>query len=162
MTDQLIGTLFHIGYVVPELDLALAHFQNKIGALPFKLIGERISENGWFRGSVVQFKYRIAVGFVGDMQFEIIEPIEGVSTFAEYLERLPQGGVHHLGYAVEDYESSLGRMALRGYQQVQRGTAGNTRMSYYESSTDSGTITEIVWLDEKAKTMFQNIKSGTF
>jgi hypothetical protein len=36
----------------------------------------------------------MAFGYVGDVQFEVIEPVAGKSTYSEFLDRVPAGGVH--------------------------------------------------------------------
>jgi methylmalonyl-CoA/ethylmalonyl-CoA epimerase len=50
----------------------------------------------------------------------------------------------------------------RGYRLVQRGTFGDTKFGYFESSDDPGTMTEIVYLDPNVRGMFANIKAETF
>jgi methylmalonyl-CoA/ethylmalonyl-CoA epimerase len=156
------GTLFQIGYVVPNLDAALAHLNGKLGAARFMALREIVVENGWFRGSNAPINHSMAFGYVGDMQFEIIEPVSGKSTYSEFLERVPEGGVHHLGYSVEDYDAATADLLARGYRAVQRGTFGDTKFGYFETSDDPGTVTEIVYLDPNVRGMFANIKAQTF
>jgi hypothetical protein len=69
----------------------------------------------------------MAFGYVGDVQFEVIEP----STYSEFLERVPAGGVHHLGFSVEDYDAATADLLGRGYRLVQRGTFGDTKFGYF-------------------------------
>lgn len=156
------GTLFQIGYVVPNLDAALAHLNAKLGAPQFMVLREIVVENGWFRGSTAPINHSMAFGYVGDMQFEMIEPVSGKSTYSEFLERVPAGGVHHLGYSVDDYEGATADLLARGYRPVQRGTFGDTKFGYFESPDDPGTVTEIVYLDANVKSMFASIKAQTF
>jgi methylmalonyl-CoA/ethylmalonyl-CoA epimerase len=156
------GTLFQIGYVVPNLDAALANFNNKLGAPRFMVLREIVVENGWFRGSSAPINHSMAFGYVGDMQFEIIENVAGKSTYSEFLDRVPEGGVHHLGYAVEDYDAATADLLSRGYRAVQRGTFGDTKFGYFETGDDPGTLTEIVYLDANVRGMFANIKAQTF
>jgi hypothetical protein len=104
----------------------------------------------------------MAFGYVGDMQFEIIENVSGKSTYSEFLERVPEGGVHHLGYSVEDYDTATADLLARGYRAVQRGTFGDTKFGYFETADDPGTLTEIVYLDANTRGMFASIKAQTF
>ena len=121
-SSPLPGTLFQIGYVVPNLDAALSHLNNTLGAPRFMVLREIIVENGWFRGSQAPINHSMAFGYIGDVQFEIIEPVSGKSTYSEFLERVPEGGVHHLGFSVEDYDAATADLLARGYRLVQRGT----------------------------------------
>jgi len=156
------GTLFQIGYVVPNLDAALAHLNATLGAPRFMVLREIVVENGWFRGGPAAINHSMAFGYVGDVQFEVIEPVSGKSTYSEFLDRVPAGGVHHLGYSVEDYDGATADLLGRGYRLVQRGTFGDTKFGYFETAADPGTVTEIVYLDANVKGMFANIKAQTF
>jgi hypothetical protein len=163
MPDRpLPGTFFQIGYVVPNLDAALAHLNTKLGAPRFMVLRDIVVENAWFRGSGAPINHSMAFGYVGDTQFEIIEPVAGKSTYSEFLERVPEGGVHHLGYSVDDYGAATAALLARGYRPVQCGTHGDTKFGYFETADDPGTVTEIVYLDANVRTMFANIKAQTF
>jgi methylmalonyl-CoA/ethylmalonyl-CoA epimerase len=74
------GTLFQIGYVVPNLDAALTHLNSKLGAPRFMVLREIVVENGWFRGAPAVINHSMAFGYVGDVQYEVIEPVAGKST----------------------------------------------------------------------------------
>jgi methylmalonyl-CoA/ethylmalonyl-CoA epimerase len=156
------GKLFQFGYVVPNLDAALAHFNNRLGAPRFMVLREIVVQNGWFRGSTAPINHSMAFGYIGDVQFEIIQNISGKSTYLEFLDRVPEGGIHHLGYAVDDYDAATKDLEARGYKLIQRGTFGDTRFGYYESADDFGTLTEIIYLDPNVKSMFANLKAQTF
>ena len=139
MPDRpLPGKLFQIGYVVPNLDAALAHLNTKLGAPRFMVLREIVVENGWFRGAPATINHSMAFGYVGDVQFEVIEPVSGKSTYSEFLDRVPAGGVHHLGYSVEDYDAATADLLGRGYHPVQRGTFGDTKFGYFETRRRSG------------------------
>ncbi len=161
-SSPLPGTLFQIGYVVPNLDAALSHLNNTLGAPRFMVLREIIVENGWFRGSHAPINHSMAFGYIGDVQFEIIEPVSGKSTYSEFLERVSEGGVHHLGFSVEDYDAATADLLARGYRLVQRGTFGGTKFGYFETSDDPGTVTEIIYLDPNVQGMFASIKAQTF
>jgi methylmalonyl-CoA/ethylmalonyl-CoA epimerase len=156
------GSLFQIGYVVPDLDAALVHLNTKPGAPRFMVLRDIVVENGWFRGAPASINHSMAFGYVGDVQFEVIQSIAGKSTYSEFLERVPEGGVHHLGYSVEDYDGATADLLSRGYRLVQRGTFGDTKFGYFETNDDPGTVTEIVYLDANVRGMFANIKAQTF
>ena len=100
---------------------------------------EIVVENGWFRGSNAPINHSMAFGYVGDMQFEIIEPVSGKSTYSEFLERVPEGGVHHLGYSVEDYDAATADLWARGYR---AGATGHFRRHQVRIFRNQPTIRE--------------------
>jgi methylmalonyl-CoA/ethylmalonyl-CoA epimerase len=161
-SHPLPGKLFQFGYVVPNLDAALAHFNNRLGAPRFMVLREIVVQNGWFRGSTAPINHSMAFGYIDDVQFEIIENISGKSTYSEFLDRVPDGGIHHLGYSVDNYDAATKDLEARGYKLVQRGTFGDTKFGYYESPDDFGTLTEIIYLDANVQDMFANLKAQKF
>lgn len=163
MSDRTVpGKLFQVAYVVPNLDAGLAHLNNRLGAPRFMIFRNIMVENAWYRGGPAEINHSMAFGYIGDVQFEIIENVAGKSTYSEFLERVPQGGVHHLGYSVDDYDAATSGLQARGYSLVQRGTFGGTKFGYFESPDDPGTVTEIIYLDPNVQTMFANLKAQTF
>jgi len=161
-SHPLPGKLFQFGYVVPNLDAALAHFNNRLGAPRFMVLREIVVQNGWFRGSTAPINHSMAFGYIDDVQFEIIENISGKSTYSEFLDRVPDGGIHHLGYSVDNYDAATKDLEARGYKLVQRGTFGDTKFGYDESPDDFGTLTEIIYLDANVQDMFANLKAQKF
>jgi hypothetical protein len=119
-SHPLPGTFFQIGYVVPNLDAGLAHLNAKLGAPRFMVLREIVVENGWFRGGAATINHSMAFGYVGDVQFEVIEPVAGKSTYSEFLERVPAGGVHHLGFSVEDYDAATARLSAGPARHLRR------------------------------------------
>ena len=69
------------------------------------------------------------------------------------------GMFFQIGYVVPNLTADP---LARGYRLVQRGTFGDTKFGYFESSDDPGTMTEIVYLDPNVRGMFANIKAQTF
>ena len=156
------GTLFQIGYVVPNLDAALAHLNTKLGAPRFMVLREIIVENGWFRGSEAPINHSMAFGYVATCNSKLSSPSPGRARIPNSSTGFPAGGVQHLGYSVEDYAGATADLLARGYRPVQRGTFGDTKFGYFETSDDPGTVTEIVYLDANVRGMFANIKAQTF
>jgi methylmalonyl-CoA/ethylmalonyl-CoA epimerase len=126
------------------------------------VLREIVVQNGWFRGSTAPINHSMAFGYIDDVQFEIIENISGKSTYSEFLDRVPDGGIHHLGYSVDNYDAATKDLEARGYKLVQRGTFGDTKFGYYESPDDFGTLTEIIYLDANVQDMFANLKAQKF
>jgi methylmalonyl-CoA/ethylmalonyl-CoA epimerase len=162
MSDiQLIGRLFQMGIVVPEIDAAVASMPSKFGAGRFMPLPPDPKE-AWYRGRMEAMSYALAFGYVGDIQLELIQPVSGKSTYAEYLAQHPEGGVHHLGFEVQDFDAAAAIMDRRGYRAVQKGSFGGTRFNYYEHDADTGPITEILYLDPAVKEMFASIREQRF
>jgi len=98
----MLGRLNHIALVVPDLATAAAHWKDVLGAdvsLP-----QTLPEHG------------VTVVFVdtGNSKIELLEPIRDESPIARYLERNPDGGMHHLCFEVDDILAARDHLLAEG------------------------------------------------
>lgn len=124
------GEIFQLGYVVPDLDAALAHWTGRMGVGPFflyptplqfvslSLRGVPLDD----RSDVIR---RVAVGYAGDMMIELIEPGATPSIYTEFVDA-GLSGVQHLGAMAESVAATRDRMVGDGAVVVWEGrlTAG--------------------------------------
>ena len=86
----MIGNLNHIAIVVPDLGKAVAVYRDALGAkvsVPVDL-----PEHG----------VRVVFIELINAKIELLLPIGADSPIAKFLERNPDGGMHHICYEVED------------------------------------------------------------
>jgi methylmalonyl-CoA/ethylmalonyl-CoA epimerase len=81
--------LHHVGYVVPDLDRAIAFYTETLG-----LALERRGDAGPGMGFEVAV-FRLGDGTTG---IELIKPTTETGPFADYLRANPAGGLHHVAY----------------------------------------------------------------
>lgn len=93
-----------IGYVVPDLEAALAHWLGKTAAGPFVLMPDQRFAGWSFHGEPQDLVLDIAFGQIGDMMLELIQPRGPWPNV--YGERPPQDApfVHHFGFLVDDMD----------------------------------------------------------
>ena len=125
----LFQTLLQVGYVVGDLDQALEIFTQQLGAGPFLNVkfgsvdGDTAFNDGAL--SIEDFRldgkylgsYGIRMGAMqfGGIQLELIEPMENMSLFRQYLNQHGPGAQHLAMERTESFEMTLGRMAAGGY-----------------------------------------------
>lgn len=99
-----------IGYVVRDLDSAIAHWLGQTGAGPFILMPDQRFEEWSNRGAQQDLSLDIAFGQMGDMMIELIQP-RGVWPNV-YGESPPQQDafLHHFGFLVDDIDLATGRI----------------------------------------------------
>jgi methylmalonyl-CoA/ethylmalonyl-CoA epimerase len=86
----LIGRLNHVAIAVRELGKAAAIYRDLLGAEVSAAVPQ--PENG------------VTTVFVTlpNTKIELLEPLGNTSPIAKFLERNPDGGIHHICYEVED------------------------------------------------------------
>ena len=90
----MIGRLNHIAIAVPDLDASIVTYKNLFGAS----VGEMIEQMD--HGVTVVFIY------LPNTKIELITPLGKKSPIKGFLERNPNGGIHHICYEVRNINES--------------------------------------------------------
>lgn len=98
----MIGKLNHVAIAVPNLEAAKAVYRNTLGA--------HVSE------AVAQPEHGVSTVFVElpNTKIELLEPLGDDSPIARFLERNPDGGIHHICYEVADIGLARDRLQKEG------------------------------------------------
>ncbi len=98
----MIGRLNHVAVAVPDLAAAAAQYRDTLGAEVSA--PDALPEHG------------VTVVFVTlpNTKIELLEPLGADSPIANFLERNPAGGVHHLCYEVDDIIAARGQLEAGG------------------------------------------------
>jgi methylmalonyl-CoA/ethylmalonyl-CoA epimerase len=98
----MIGRLNHVAIVVPDLDAGAALYRNTLGAevsepLPLPAQG-------------------VTIVFVElpNSKVELLHPLGEDSPVANYLEKNPKGGMHHMCYEVQDLQAAIAHLLEEG------------------------------------------------
>ena len=111
--SRLFGDVAHQAFVVPDFDKAL---QQLIAAgIGPAFVLRRIRGAGRYRGERHDPLISAAFAFSGDTLFEVLTPHDEVpSTYREFLDRHPEGGLHHIAYVSGDFDATMQRAADAG------------------------------------------------
>ncbi len=98
----MIGRLNHVAIVVPDLAAAAATYRDVLGA--------SVSE------PVTLPEHGVSTVFVelGNTKVELLNPLGEDSPIARFLERNPDGGMHHVCYEVDDIRAAAARLTAGG------------------------------------------------
>jgi methylmalonyl-CoA/ethylmalonyl-CoA epimerase len=157
-SSVLADNIGQIGYVVPEIHAAIRFFKEKLGVRNFLVKEDIAGQEQTYRGKPGHFRHSIAFGYAVNMQIELIQTLSGPSTYSEFIEQNPRGGVHHLGIFVDDYDAAVADMNERGFDVVQTGRNGETRFAYFDVDHPIGTLLEVVYLAAPIREAFARLK----
>lgn len=98
----MIGRLNHVAIAVPDLAAASATYRDMLGA--------KVSE------PVPQPDHGVTTVFVElpNTKIELLHPLGEGSPIAKFLQRNPDGGMHHVCYEVEDILAARDRLKEEG------------------------------------------------
>lgn len=157
----LANAVFQLGYVFPDIARPIAHYVDSMGSPGFLRLDDVDVADQTYLGQPLDCRQNIAFGFVGPFNIELIEPISGISSYTEFLERNPAGGLHHIGCKVYDFEKAIADMEQSGSPVIQTGRFGAaTRFAYCDTRAALGHYTEILYFDEPTQVLFEDIRNG--
>ena len=98
----MIGRLNHVAIAVPDLESAAARYRDMLGAQVNPPQDE--PEHG------------VTVVFIDlpNTRIELMQPLGDASPIAGFLQRNPDGGIHHLCYEVTDIAAARDRLVAEG------------------------------------------------
>ncbi len=136
----MIGNINHIAIVVPNLDAAAAHWRDMLGAEVSQV--RALPEHG------------VRVVFVrsANGQVELMEPFGEASPIAGFLERNPDGGMHHICYEVANIDRARALLVEKGARvlgdgSVKTGAHGNPVL-FLHPKDFNGTLIELEQTNE--------------
>ena len=98
----MIGRLNHVAIAVKNLDISSAVYRNTLGAKVSA--ADTLPEHG------------VKVVFVElpNTKIELLEPLGAASPIAKFLEKNPDGGIHHVCYEVDDIIKARDKLRAEG------------------------------------------------
>ena len=98
----MIGRLNHVAIAVRSMEAAVEVYRQTLGAT--------VSDK------VAQPEHGVSTVFITlpNTKIELLEPLGAHSPIAKFLERSPDGGVHHICYEVEDILAARDRLEAQG------------------------------------------------
>jgi len=161
-TSILPGVVRQVGYVVPDLDRAIASWL-ALGVGPWFVIRGH-AQAGTYRGAPCEVPLSVAFSNTGDLQLELISQDDDTpSIYREFLDS-GRTGYHQLAWWAPDFEATMARVDEAGWPVVwSGGEAGATRYAYVEVPDAPAAIVEIMELTELTQgmaTMVQGAADG--
>ena len=131
----MIGRLNHVAIAVKDLAKATAIYKNALGA--------KVTP------PAAQPEHGVTVVFVElpNTKIEFLEPLGENSPIAKYLEKNPDGGIHHLCYEVEDILAARDQLKAQGARVLGDGNpkigAHGKPVLFLHPKDFCGTLTEL-------------------
>lgn len=159
--SRIFGTVRQNGYVVHDIEKAMAHWTETLGVGPFFYVDKVPVENFTYRGTPSEAEFSIALANCGDLQIELIQQRnDAPSMYRDFLEA-GREGLQHLAFWTEDYTPYYERMLARGFVVGQAGEIGaGGRFCYFDTETHPGTVIEISEISGQKGKLFARIREA--
>jgi methylmalonyl-CoA/ethylmalonyl-CoA epimerase len=144
MRDPVFTETLQIALVVRDLDASLKTYVHEYGIGPWEIyeFNPDTVRNMQEDGQPVERAWRLALSRVGQVQWELIQPLDEESIYAQFLATKGEG-VHHIGVGSPSFEGTISALAEKGHHVVLGGEYNGVTFAYLSTDRDLGVITEI-------------------
>ena len=153
MKKPIFKKLTQVAMVVNDVEATAKRYWDDVGIGPWSFYTINPDNTGdmKLRGKPVKHAFKAALATIGDISWELIEPLDKNSIYAEHLAQHGEG-LHHVAFDVENFEETLSYMSSKGYEEIQSGGTFNVA-KYVYLDTDNGLacITEYGEISEGSK-----------
>ena len=115
----------HVGIVVKDIDKAMETWSSIFDTSPWDIHDmNSTDEDG------KPFKVRFANTYIGGIRFELMQTLEGKSTYSSFSDKFGEG-LHHISFYVDDIEAEVSNLEAQGAKVLEKGTG---RYAYLDKS----------------------------
>jgi methylmalonyl-CoA/ethylmalonyl-CoA epimerase len=135
-------SLYQIGIVVKDIDATIKYYERAFGFGPFEIRYVDYPTATYY-GQVAGYRGKRAFFFLGPIQIELIELVDGKTIHEDFLKEKGEG-LNHLGFRVDNIEEAKKRADELGFKVIQGFTRpDNTGFAYIDSDKIGGVIFEM-------------------
>jgi catechol 2,3-dioxygenase-like lactoylglutathione lyase family enzyme len=139
--------IVQIGIVVPDLDKTTRLLSSLFGIGPFRSVvwPSRPESKYQYRGAEEHILISQAFVQLGQVEIELIQPLEGErNAYKQFLDETG-GGIHHILFEVKDIDPVLQALAESGVTVLQSGTGirPGTRWALLDTQEQLGFLVEL-------------------
>ena len=135
-TDKLqLKTVDQIGIVVKDADKVMESWSSMFGIGPWT-----INDFGGTDDKGRPWKVRLAFAYLGPLQLELIQPVEGRIFHSGFLEEHGEG-LHHLGFYVDDVDGEAAKLVAEGAKVL---FTQPSNFAYLDTGGPGGVIYELI------------------
>lgn len=136
-----------LGIVVEDIEKSVASYWCLFGVGPWVFMDGKVEgQKGLLHGIAFadpETYIKIATAKLGDMEFELLQPVSGTSSHMDFLKIRGQG-IHHVSFGdIQDHDTIVAAMKKENINIEMSGVLGNAiTFTYFASQKDLGTIYE--------------------
>jgi methylmalonyl-CoA/ethylmalonyl-CoA epimerase len=121
-----------------------------MGPWTYFFIDPSMNDEMFYYGKPAKFSMKVALLKAGSFELELIQPVDGDSTYRDFL-RDKGEGVHHLGHynvkGLKGFYETQQALEKAGYPCVTSARKGGMMMGYFDTTKAINTMTEVVGED---------------
>ncbi|MEM2021573.1 MAG: VOC family protein [Zestosphaera sp.] len=152
MVKPIFNETLQIAIVVKDLNEAVKKYYDEYGIGPWAIyeFNPQTVRDMIIRDKRVEYAMSLALCYIGRVQWELIEPKDEKSIYAEFLRKHGEG-LHHVALGVENYDEAMKFFREKGHIVLQGGTWFGLTYTYLDTEDVLKFIAEIYKVPEGFK-----------
>ena len=158
--SRIFGAIRQNGYVVRDIHAAMDHWITVMGVGPWYYFEPVKLDYFRHRGRDSNLAMNVALANSGDLQIELIQPLnDAPSMYGEFL-AAGREGLQHVAYWTNEYQALYDRALTLGYAVGQEGQIGGEtgRFAYFDTEAHAGTVIEISDISGAKGAFFEHVR----
>ncbi|HWQ14158.1 MAG TPA: VOC family protein [Roseiflexaceae bacterium] len=152
MEQQGLGTITvtQVGIIVRDIEARAKAWADVLG-LPvpeIRLTDPVERARTEYMGAPTPARAKLAFFHLGQVDLELIEPLDEPSTWKDHLDRHGDS-LHHIAFHIQGMSERLAYLSAKGIPLVQRGEYTGGRYAYVDSAPQLGAILELLENDSR-------------
>ena len=142
------NVITQIGIIVRDIEKSAADFADFFGVKKpgISTTGPVEKTHGEYNGKPLEGKAKLAFFRFKNITLELIEPVDGPSTWQEFLDAHGEG-VHHIAFNIRDSKTKIESLAKKNVPLVQRGDFTGGEYAYLDATGPLKIIIELLGHD---------------
>jgi methylmalonyl-CoA/ethylmalonyl-CoA epimerase len=143
MREPVFNETMQLGIVVRDLEATVRRYEDDYGIGPWQFAQINLGEANNYRehGQPAERSNRIAVATVGQVMWELIEPLDEEGMYARFLAEKGEG-IHHVAVGTPNFDETVAR-AERDNNVILSCEFSGVDIAYLDTQRDLGVILEI-------------------
>jgi hypothetical protein len=160
--SRFLGEIRQLGYVVPDIEAAMAYWTETMGVGPFFYNPRVPIEDYHYDGKPYEVENSVALANSGFIQVELIQTRNDAPSMYRDFTAAGHTGLQHVAYWTHEFDRDLDTMLKQGFKVRMGGKVGeNGRFVYFDREMHPGTVIELSEVVGPKGRMFDTIREAS-
>ena len=158
------GPITQVAWVTDDIDATERLLSEQFGVGAWTRIPDVVfgPDTTTLRGEPVELTLHVSLGYAGDLQLELIQPVSGPGIHREFLDAHGPG-LHHVCFAVDDLAAACAAAEEAGLPVLMRGSMmdGEIEFAYLDGSAGGAPYVELARVGPQMQAFYDAIRASS-
>jgi 4-hydroxyphenylpyruvate dioxygenase-like putative hemolysin len=155
------GRLIQTAFTTDDIHATMEQMTRALGVGPWFLRERGVFQNQLYRGQPSSTALAIAMGYAGDMQFEIIQQLDDSPSIYREAAARNGHGLHHFGMAAADYGAAIAHYTGMGFTLAYEAEVMfGARVGYFDTHGRLPAMIEAIEFLPATQAMFESFRAA--